>query len=171
MLHIPLILGGAGIPAGRRIGAPVSLVDVAPTILSLLEIPSPPGMDGADLRPLWEEPREAPAERLLFAEAGSGELRSVRSGRNKLIMQVPTGQTELYDLAVNPAETRDFAEERPELVDALAAEIAGFMASAREPQMAPELTDDEKERLQALGYLGWQRANAGPAIGDGGAER
>ncbi|MBW2289940.1 MAG: sulfatase [Deltaproteobacteria bacterium] len=156
MLHIPLILGGAGIPAGRRIGAAVSLVDIAPTIFSVLEIPSPPGMDGADLRPLWQEPQPVASERLVFAEAGPGELRSVRSGRSKLITQGPTGPAELYDLANDPAETQDLAAERPELVAALEAEIARFAASAREPQLAPELSDDEKERLQALGYLRWQ---------------
>jgi arylsulfatase A-like enzyme len=159
MLHIPLIFGGAGIPAGKRIGTPVSLVDVVPTILSVLEIPSPPGLDGADLRPLWQEAQQAPVERLIFAEAGPGDLRSVRSGRSKLITQGPAGRAELYDLADDPAETRNLAAERPELVAALEAEIAAFVASAREPQLAPELTDDEKEHLQALGYLRWQESS------------
>jgi len=158
VLHIPLMFGGAGIPAGRRIRTPVSLVDVAPTILSILGIPAPPGIDGADLRPLWSEPRELAAERLLFAEAGSRELRSVRSGRIKLITDMPAGRSELYDLAIDPAETRNLAAERPELVDALAAEISDLAASAREPQLAPELDDDEKERLKALGYLRWQES-------------
>ena len=159
ILHIPLILGGAGVPAGERITAAVSLVDVVPTILSVLEIPSPPGMDGADLRPLWQEPPAVPAERLVFAEAGPGDLRSVRSGRSKLVMQGLNGRTELYDLVDDPAETRNLAAERPELVAALEAEIAAFVASAREPQLAPELTDDEKEHLQALGYLRWQESS------------
>jgi arylsulfatase A-like enzyme len=53
MLHVPLILLGPGLPRGLRIATPVSLVDLAPTLLALFEAPAPPTLAGRDLAPLW----------------------------------------------------------------------------------------------------------------------
>ena len=52
-LRVPLLIRAPGlVPAGGRVDASVSLVDVAPTILDLLGILSPPGIEGRSLRPL-----------------------------------------------------------------------------------------------------------------------
>lgn len=40
LLHVPLIVRGPGVPAGLRIATPVSLVDVAPTVLAVRRITS-----------------------------------------------------------------------------------------------------------------------------------
>ena len=44
IMHVPLILRGPGVPKGVRVGTPVSIVDVLPTLLSLLasRAPLPP---------------------------------------------------------------------------------------------------------------------------------
>ena len=50
--QIPLLIGGAGIQGDIRIQAPVSHLDLVPTILDFVEIPKPPGMAGTSLMPI-----------------------------------------------------------------------------------------------------------------------
>lgn len=48
LIRVPLLLGGAGLPAGR-VTTPVSTVDIVPTILELTETPAPAYLDGRSL--------------------------------------------------------------------------------------------------------------------------
>jgi arylsulfatase A-like enzyme len=66
--RVPLIFVGAGVPAGRRVSAPVSLVDVAPTVAALLGL-APPATksDGVSLLP-WLRDGSPPTARDVFAE-------------------------------------------------------------------------------------------------------
>lgn len=55
VLRIPMIFWGPGrVPAGKRVDAPVSLVDVLPTLVDLAELPPEPDLYGRSLRPLME---------------------------------------------------------------------------------------------------------------------
>jgi hypothetical protein len=52
-LRIPLVMAAPGIlPEGVRRGAPVSILDLAPTILSALRLPAEPQFDGISAWPL-----------------------------------------------------------------------------------------------------------------------
>jgi arylsulfatase A-like enzyme len=68
LVRVPLILAGPGVPAGAVEEAPVSLVDVVPTLLALQGLPVPASMQG---RPL-PTATEAPARAEVFAEYGAG---------------------------------------------------------------------------------------------------
>ncbi len=50
----PLLLAGAGVPAGRVVSTPVELLDVYPTLVDLAGFPVPAGLEGRSLRPLLE---------------------------------------------------------------------------------------------------------------------
>jgi arylsulfatase A-like enzyme len=155
LLHVPLILIGPGLPAGMRIAAPVSLVDVMPTALDLLGVEAPPGIDGRSLRPLWEDGEESDG-RLLLAETGPMEidaLRSVRRGDLKLIVDSRTGSKQLFDLAGDPGETRDLAAERKDEVRELSERLEELSKPRRKPTMLPEPTPEMQEHLRALGYI------------------
>jgi arylsulfatase A-like enzyme len=158
VLHVPLVFVGPGVPAGVRVPEPVSLVDVLPTALGLLGRPAPAGLDGRDLRPLWERPGASLGERWLFAEADwrneeDDVLRAVRSGHWKLVVNRRSGERRLYDLARDPRERVDVAAEHPDVVRRLEAALAEFAAGAREDAPAAPLTPEEIEKLRALGYL------------------
>ncbi len=169
ILRVPLIFHGPGVPAGRRIETPVSLVDLAPTILSLAGLDSNFVTDGLDLSPLLRG--DAPSafnEREIFGEASGGltyalmmdqifpVFRSIRLGNHKLIHNSKTKSWSLYDLGEDPKEIRDVAQEKPELVEALAARMAqryeGFDPSPA-PSERVELNREELEHLRALGYV------------------
>jgi arylsulfatase A-like enzyme len=169
MLHVPLILRGPGVPAGLRVRTPVSLVDVAPTILSLAGAPVPSGLDGVDLVPLLRGGADDDlAARPIWAEATGGEVygppldavyplyRAVREGRFKLVHDARTGASALYDLASDPGERVDVADEHPAVAARLEAillarhaESAGSEPGGR----AVELDPEERARLRALGYV------------------
>ena len=143
VMRVPFIVLGPGVPAGRRVTEPVSLVDVAPTILHALGLASPAGIDGVALQPSWTEPAaREPASRAIFAEAsgdgGDGEaggapivragaVRAVRAGRLKLVYDRATERTALFDLDADPGERTDIAGARPDSTHALRSRLEQFM--------------------------------------------
>jgi arylsulfatase A-like enzyme len=76
VLRVPLIICGPGVPKGKRVAAPVSLVDIVPTVYALLGEPVPEGLDGIDLGPLMRG--EAGARARAVRIAGSAGLSGLR---------------------------------------------------------------------------------------------
>jgi arylsulfatase A-like enzyme len=62
-------MSGPGIPKSKRIEKTISLVDVMPTVLSLLGIPKPSSLDGLDICPQWRDSNPRLPERYIFAKA------------------------------------------------------------------------------------------------------
>ena len=147
-LRVPLVLRGSGIPPARRAEA-VSLVDLPATLLSLAGAESTlPG------RSLLER---ADSARALYAETlaprldfGWSELRSIRSGRHKLI-RAP--RVELYDVEADPAETRNLAAAQPAEVSRLSITLDAVLEAAGEKQSRRAVDSETAERLRALGYV------------------
>jgi arylsulfatase A-like enzyme len=157
LLRVPLILRGAGLPAGRRVEAPVSLVDLAPTLLARLGVEAPPelALDGRDLAPLWSGEASVSDGRLFFAEAApsldSDTLRSVTDGRYKLIRNLETGSAELYDLAEDPGEQHDLIGRESAVAAELGAALDRFSETQRLGRPL-EIPEEMQEELRALGY-------------------
>jgi len=154
-LRVPLIMrGGPALTAGRHISRRVSIVDIAPTTLSLLGIAAPIGMDGVDLT------REPVAHRRIFAETyhgwmeyGWAPLLSVHADDLKYIHGP---DPELYDLAADPTERRNLINERPERAAELRTDLEKIFGQeiSADATISPteELSATELARLQALGY-------------------
>jgi len=104
-LHVPLIIHLPGQEKGRRILEPVSLIDIAPTLLDMFGLGDHAGHDGRSLAGLLVPGGDAPAEDAepheLYAESDlsylpqnplptipgeAGKLRAMRLGRYKLIL-------------------------------------------------------------------------------------
>ncbi|MFN8641707.1 MAG: sulfatase-like hydrolase/transferase [Candidatus Binatia bacterium] len=65
-VHVPLVVAGPGIPAGRVVDQNVSLVDLAPTILDLVGLPPERRFGGRSLVPLLRDAAPvAPADIIL----------------------------------------------------------------------------------------------------------
>ena len=169
VLRVPLIFRGPNVPAGLRIKTPVSLVDLAPTVLSLAGLPDKLTSDGFDLSPLLDG--EVPnhfSTRSLFGEASGGlthalmmddifpVYRSIRQGSHKLIHNSKTDSWALYDLSADPLETLNLVDQKPQIVE----DLASLMRDRYEdfdptplPSDRVELDAQELEHLRALGYL------------------
>jgi arylsulfatase A-like enzyme len=159
--RVPLILSGPGVPAGRRVAEPVSLIDVVPTVLTLLDVAVPAGLDGHDLAPLWSGSAGAELrDRILFGEADHNReahdvTRSARRGRYKLVLNRRSGETQLFDLLQDPAESRNASPQHPEVATQLRADLEAFLEiePLGQPIELDPLTIDQIDQLEALGYL------------------
>jgi choline-sulfatase len=152
--RVPLILAGAGVPSGRVVEAQVRLADVAPTLLARAGATPLPDVDGADLAPLWgggaAEERPALVETIAtHLHFGWSPIFGVRSEGYKYI-RAP--RPELYDLAVDPGETRNLAAREPERVAALDVLLTAFLARERSLP-AESLDPGRRAQLERLGYL------------------
>ena len=148
-LRVPLVIAGPGVPAAVR-DAPVTLVDIAPTVLPLLGVKAFDS-DGIDLARVIAG--EAGPERELYAESfaalldfGWSPLRAVRAGRMKYIA---APREELYDLAADPGETTDRASAEPQRTAALRDRVDRYSPASL---AAPAVDPDALARLRALGY-------------------
>ena len=159
LLQVPLAIrfpDAAG--AGRRVGTPVSLLDLVPTVLAAAGI-ADDSLPGRDLRlRLAADAAANPIFALAPAGAGVGELpphallQCVLEGQLKLIRRLDPPQWTLFDLRADPSELRDLAATRPDDVLRLAALLDAAFADL-EPVGAPELVDPAAlEKLRALGY-------------------
>ena len=105
--RVPLILRVPGRP-GARVRQPVSLLDVAPTLLELSGAPAAEDLEGASL--LAAGARAAVLAEYL-AEGVAAPAVMVRRGDHKLIV-CPGDPDQLYDLAADPAELTNLAADR-----------------------------------------------------------
>lgn len=133
-VHVPLILAGPGLPAGRRCEALVYLHDVFPSICELAGLPIPDSVESRSLLPPLRAKAEPGRSSLFFAyssnfnwrtEKPRGILRGIRTDRWKLILSNyrDTVTTLLFDLQADPWETKNLADDpaQAERVDELTA--------------------------------------------------
>ena len=150
-LRVPLVVAGPGIPA-RTVGTPVSLVDVAPTVLPLLGL-ARFDSDGVDLSGTFTGVN-LPA-RDLYAESfaplldfGWSPLRSLRSDGFKYI---DAPRAELYDTTKDPGETQDLSAANPPRTAGLRDKVGRYSPVTLESGRV-SIDRDALGRLQALGY-------------------
>lgn len=164
--RIPLVLAGGQIPPGRVIDDPVRLVDLAPTLLELAGARPIEGIHGRSLLPLVRgetETRVAYVETLATQlDLGWSPLLGVRTRDHKYI-RAP--QPELYDLRSDPQETHNLALVEPERTRDLDAVLETHLEDARPLTASVELDDDERARLESLGYVVPTATTFGPQVG------
>ena len=111
-IRVPLIMAGPGIARGHFCPAPVSLVDLLPTLASQIGALLPPDIDGRDLSPALGGV-DAPVEPFVAEYHGEGvhaPCFMLRDGALKYILVSGHGH-HLYDLESDPEERVDLAAE------------------------------------------------------------
>jgi arylsulfatase A-like enzyme len=97
-------------------------VDLAPTILDLVGLPSPKNWDGRSLF----DPLRAPRA-FLFAAAWGQYLLGVRDRDNKYSYDARTGREELYNLKSDPDEQSNLASAQPAVAIRLRERLAALL--------------------------------------------
>ena len=182
IVHVPLALRGPGLRS-ERIHHPVSLADLAPTMLEVASLATPAGMYGLSLS------KNEPG-RQIFAEAtwGTGQWRSMWIGAQKWTIQVEQTRTlvdralgriidwqpfvgsavvrrRYYDLGADPEELAPYAWPGNDVPQALIDLVGQDPDPAGRPRwalrgdsldgpkVAPGLDPEILDRLRALGYV------------------
>ena len=154
LLHVPLIISGEGIERGVVDPSLVSLVDIAPTLLSLAGLKIPDAMEGRNVfnRPSpdrWRDQR-------VFSQYGD-QLYCIRTPRWKLIQRTSNQRVKLFDLHHDPGEKRNLSARRPDLRAALLSELEEWRAGRPQLDLGArqdvELTQEVLEELRSLGYV------------------
>jgi arylsulfatase A-like enzyme len=157
-LHIPM---GLRFPSGSEIGArtldaPVGLADVMPTVLSILGIESPAGLQGRSLIPLISNNETWKSKPLFFVSAATGQI-AMQNDVWKLIYNPRTEAAKLYDRTKDSAEANDLAESNPKAKRVAIKRLRKWFRSAprrhRETRPSKVTLDTETiQQLEALGY-------------------
>jgi arylsulfatase A-like enzyme len=165
ILQVPLIIDHPRLKEGNRVRTRVSLIDLLPTLLEMLEIESDLPVQGSSFLSLLAADR---APREIYAEHPPFFLYTLVTGDKKLILRgLPSPdmesyqKVELYDLRSDPDEKRNLAGDDPDLgamFERLTGRIfetaaVGSAIQQDEPPTTEILDAETIEQLEALGYL------------------
>jgi arylsulfatase len=177
-VHVPFALRWPGrVPAGLRVEQPFEGTDLAPTLLEAIGIPRPPSMTGASaagLVGLGKGDGRQLARSLCFdreanvagRESGAidkpkWKMAGIRDRTGRYVERETGGVAEYFDLSADPRGVTDVInlfQQTPDgaallkLYEKVAKEqvLAGD-AAARTSNV--ELSEEERKKLEALGYL------------------
>jgi choline-sulfatase len=174
-LDVPLLIappsGGAPglLPAGLRVRGLARLVDVAPTVLDLVGLPVPPGIDGTSLLPLVADEAGTAAGTTAAADALAGPVSYAESyyprfhhAWSELVLleterwrSIRAPQPELYDRHTDPNDADNVYDRQRAVSATLAAELELMAPTKAGDEPKPgEIDPEALERLRALGYVG-----------------
>lgn len=165
-LRVPLILRWpARWKSSRRISAPVSLVDVMPTIIELCGGKTPP-VSGRSLVPLLEG--RAWPERDLYAETEL-PLRGHGWAPQYVLIRWPwkyieTTRAELFDLSSDGSEIHNLMASQSLVAAQLAADLAAWQKQwqPRGNAAGVKLTEPDRRALESLGYVAGREQTSSP---------
>lgn len=159
-VHVPLIVHWpkSDVTHPRRVSEPVSLVDVAPTIVDYLKAAKQVAFHGRSI--LDAAPRPVVSASVYAHDSfGWAPLRALRLGQLKYI-EAP--REELYDLAADPQEKRDLAATRKADATRMKEQLSKLPAA---PTAAP--ATNRQDALKSLGYIGpGPKPKAAPPLAD-----
>ena len=159
-VKVPLIVKLPGRHKPRRIKPVVGLVDIVPTVCSLLGIESPAGIQGKDLGPYVSGQLEPYADRYIYTQS----LRPTIYMANSLLgvvndnyKYIQTSRPELYDLVKDPKELDNLAKDEPNRVRIMKDKLSQILEeTVREDEFSKAQTfldAQGRKRLESLGYV------------------
>lgn len=174
-LHVPLMFRWPGVlPAKQQVSGQTRLVDLLPTILDLLSLPSPQGISGVSLKP-WLLDSKRPAPVLTsYCETYTPLLHfgwsALIGARTTQWKYIDAPRPELYDLTSDPKELTNSIAQRTAEVKTMRDWLSrsGALTAQESQQTTTELDPEQLEKLASLGYAGvpTQRAQTGKPLAD-----
>jgi arylsulfatase A-like enzyme len=165
VVNVPLlVVAPRRVPSGRIVPTPVSLRDLPATVVDLLGLGRESPFPGSSLARHWSSASTVPPakDELILTETAdevSKTAVTATTGRslveaNKLYIRKKDGHEELYDLATDPAESRDLTS---------SADVQPLLAHFRETMHRIDL---EAESLERQRRSNRKTAGAGGRVSD-----
>ncbi|MHC4962396.1 MAG: sulfatase-like hydrolase/transferase [Planctomycetota bacterium] len=159
-IKVPLIVKVPGSKKAQIVNDMAGLIDIPPTVCSLLGVESSESFKGQDLSGLLRHEPSEGHDRSIYSESlvptkyQASPLLGLVSVRYKYIQST---RPELYDLRNDPGETNNMISQDPHrarlMEDALAARVAGSLA-ADTADSRTQLDEESVKKLESLGYVG-----------------
>ena len=136
-LRVPMVIRGPGVSAGTTCPVPVAGWDLLPTVHDLIgsSKPLPAGIDGGSLRPLFARPKAGSVRRTTealvfhFPWYGAMPMSAIRLGDLKLVRDLNTGRTALFDVVRDLSETKDLTASMPDKARTMRDMLDGYLRS------------------------------------------
>ncbi|MFC1739412.1 sulfatase [Planctomycetota bacterium] len=159
-LKVPLIIKNKNLEKAE-VDHTVRSIDIVPTLVNLLNIPTDEKFDGVSLIPLLageKFPELTAYSEELFENRGLGSLQAVRTPRCKLIRNITKGELEFYDLRKDPEERKNILDSCSAEEKQIVQEFTGIMDEfLKGYEVSSELSEEDRqqieERLRGLGYI------------------
>lgn len=164
VINIPLIIKQPDGSEKKAVNKQVSLLDIMPTILRFLDIDPPEYLLG---KSLWKtyDPFSWFKKTLLRKDAiqynfseveARATLKAIITPEWKYIYNFKMQTGQLYNIQVDPLELNNLADKRVDKSSQLKEQLFNWVSTAKQyPPKKQEfqLTPQEKEKLQGLGYI------------------
>lgn len=156
-IRVPLVVALPRPSApGRVVRTPVSLMDILPTVVSLIGGTNPDAIIGRSLLPALSGERLA--RRPVFSEVDRyTSVAAMIGGSHKYVEHVRGASAPaLYHLASDPRETYNLVEVKPEIASRMRGTLRQALssASARQPLLSTgRVSPTVLRQLRALGYI------------------
>ncbi len=169
-LHVPMSITWRNRLRATEVDAPASLMDLAPTVFGLLDLPVAPAFRGFDWAPVLRGEQPADMQRVTLHQAHKGAVQRAgnAAARRQGLLEVgrlEAGKKEIFRVKNDHRWFFDLAEDRREMssqvplksepsseLEAWLVEVrAGLEASDELPP--PTLDEENMEKLKALGYI------------------
>lgn len=166
---IPMILAGPGVPEGRKVQAPVGVIDVLPTVLDLLGLETPEDVEGRSLAPFRTGDDGSATPRYVIGDKHSAL--TAKSRRNapyenplqislevngaKVLHDFAKRKTTYFDLTTDPREERPLDRPPIDLVPPLGRRLVNWYRDLEkyEAKSGTVLSEDDIKQLKSLGYI------------------
>lgn len=125
-MKVPLIIRLPGAPAGQVFDTSVSIADLYPTLLDIFALESPVQTLGRSLLPAAQA-KAPPPDRPIFMLSHYERIVAAVSGDKKILVNRDIATNEYYDLAVDPKEEHNLADEEPEEFQELYCALLAWM--------------------------------------------
>lgn len=126
-VHVPLVLLHESLKdMPRRQAALGRHLDIAPTLLDLIGVAAPAEWQGSSLL------RPGSTERVYFLSVGNEVVLGLRDGDYKYHYYVDTARQELFNVAEDPAEENNLADDEPDRSAGYRHRLGGWVSYQRE---------------------------------------
>ncbi len=158
-MKVPLVFKVPGLSVPRRIEQTVGLVDIVPTVCSLLDINGPFEFQGEDISPYLLQDAPVDLKRHIYLESLTPtkyKANSLLGIVNDKYKYIQTTRPELYDIVKDDQESVSLVEKHPKIAHLLQGRLKNILDDIKTSKITGnkiELDDETLKQLETLGYV------------------